>query len=169
MKSHKKTPFQTVSMKRRLVRALVTLDPDFTFQKAAAVSRALGGKGISKTTYAGIRRTLPPMTKAYARTYSTAEAFKLLQGRHKDLIAYGQGVAEALALANPRREVTTRDVVLEMERRGVLGQEGRRHWTGLIFARNPQFKRTRRRLSYTSTKRNIHEREVTVWQLVFVG
>jgi len=98
----------------------------------------------------------------------TRVAMKKLESEHAWEVSWGCHVAVLLARQN--LTVHSREVRKELERRGILGPDGgKEHWLGAVFHRLKADKilsATQQFHRYSDQERGIHERKVTIWQLV---
>jgi len=89
---------------------------------------------------------------------------QLLETWKSYLVSAGRVVA--MELCKKKGSTNTLEVRKEMERRDLLvGYTGKNHWTGAIFNQSKVFEHTGDFISYSDPDRNIHEREIRVWQL----
>jgi hypothetical protein len=98
---------------------------------------------------------------------SKDEALDILFATRAELITGGRNVAFDLAFKDPNYEVHSRQVVAEMEARGIYIENLCARWLGAVFARNPHFEWTGRYHEYTDTTkgRNCHTATVKIWRL----
>jgi hypothetical protein len=98
-------------------------------------------------------------------TADTGEAFALLESAHAFQIATARKIAVDLAASRADREVTIRDVELEMRRRDLIDDESSNYWMGPVFRGKDTWSDTGRWLTLTSPSRKHHGlRPVKVWR-----
>lgn len=103
--------------------------------------------------------------KLHEPTRTTEEAMAVLRSNDQKayFIAYARWIAVQICQA--QGTVHSRLVRDEMEKRGCfIGYHGKDFWLGAVFRDGP-FLPTGLRFKYTDGARNIHDREVRVWQL----
>lgn len=98
----------------------------------------------------------------------TRVAMKKLESEHAWEVSWGCHVAVEIARKN--MTVHSREVRRELETRGILGPDGgKEHWLGAVFHRlkaDKILEATSQFYRYSDAERGIHERKVTIWQLV---
>lgn len=98
----------------------------------------------------------------------TKAAMKHLEAQHPERVMQ----ASRIAIAQARKNLTThsRSVRKEMEEKGLVGTDtGSEYWLGAVFAklaREKVLEKSGHTFKYSDSSRDIHERTVTVWQLV---
>jgi hypothetical protein len=108
-----------------------------------------------------------PPTHVSHGTKSTREAMEALQSSERKAYYIAWARWKAVAIAKKEGTVHSREVREEMERAGVLhNYTGGDWWLGAVFNKFPAFRSTGKKFKYSDTTRNIHEREVTIWELV---
>lgn len=113
--------------------------------------------------------TSDPLLSDPNKIKSTEEAMDALSSCRSYYIAYGRYVAVQLCRYKESRgedpTVHSREVLNEMEKRGILdGYNGAHFWLGSVFNGGP-FEKTGTIHKYSEPGRNIHDREVKVWRL----
>ena len=110
----------------------------------------------------------PPYPHSADPREGTKKAMQQLEAKYPDQI--GQACRVAVKIAKRKLTVHSREVREEMERQGLVGPDtGAEFWLGPVFGRLVREKilsKTGQKYKYSDPARGIHEREVTIWQLV---